>query len=74
MAVYTFVCLARNQVAGAVDIQDLPSEGYRQHALRLLREHASAAAVEVWWDEEVLETIERMGVGNRPADEPLGAA
>jgi len=59
MAVYTFVCLAQNQVAGMVDIQDLPGDSYRPHALGLLREHASAAAVEVWQDDEVLETIDR---------------
>jgi hypothetical protein len=61
MTVYTFVCLAPNQVAGTVDIQDLPSGAYRQHALGLLREHASAAAIEVWRDDEVLETIDRTG-------------
>ena len=71
MAVYTFVCLARNQVAGTVDIQDLPDGGYRQHALSLLREHASAAAIEVWRDDEVLETIDHTGAGIRSAaDEP----
>ncbi|MGR4863221.1 hypothetical protein [Caulobacter sp. LARHSG274] len=61
MAVYTFVCLGRNQVAGTIDIQDLPGGGYRQHAFGLLREHVSAAAVEVWREDEVLETIDRTG-------------
>jgi hypothetical protein len=72
MAVYTFVCLARNQVAGAVDIQDLPEGRHRQHAVGLLREHASAAAVEVWRDDEVLETIDRTVAGTRSAaNEPI---
>ena len=66
MAVYTFVCLARKQVAGAIDIQDLPGGDYRQHALGLLREHASAAAVEVWQDDEMLETIDRGPAPPRP--------
>lgn len=65
MSIYTFICLTKNQVAGLVDIQDMPEGGYRQHALALLREHASAATVEVWLDDEVLDVIDRWGVGTR---------
>lgn len=61
MKTYTFVCLATNQVATAVDIQDLAEDAYRRHALSLLRDHASAQAVEVWRDEVVIDLIERAG-------------
>jgi hypothetical protein len=72
MAVYTFVCLTRNQVAATVDLQDLLDGRYRQHAVGLLREHASAAAVEVWRGDEVLETIDRTAAGTwSAADEPI---
>ena len=75
MAVYTFVCLTRSDVAGTVDIQDLPAGSYRQHAVSLLREHASAAAVEVWRDDEVLETIDRTVAGTLSAGgEPITTA
>lgn len=75
MTIYTFVCLAANQVAGMVDIQDLPSDGYRQHALFLLREHASATTVEVWRDDGVLEVIDRTGGRIRFAvDDPAETA
>jgi hypothetical protein len=67
MAVYTFVCLTRSDVSGMVDIQDLPGGSYRQHAMSLLREHASAAAVEVWRDDDLLETIDRTVAGSRSA-------
>ncbi len=59
---FTFVCLAKNQVASMVDIQALAPEGYRQHALGLLREHASAETVEIWRDEGVWEIVARDGV------------
>lgn len=59
MSLFTFICLARNQAAGQIDIQDLPEGGYRRHALSLLREHASAETIEVWRDDEVLEVIDR---------------
>ena len=75
MVVYTFVCLTRNQVAGTVDIQDLPDGSHRQHAVGLLREHASATAVEVWRDDEVVETIDRTVAGTwSAADEAISEA
>ncbi|PXA74345.1 hypothetical protein DMC25_25475 [Caulobacter sp. D4A] len=61
MKTYTFVCLAANQVATAVDIQDLDEGAYRRHALSLLRDHGSAQAVEVWRDEAVIDLVERAG-------------
>jgi hypothetical protein len=61
MKTYTFVCLAANQVATAVDIQDLDEGAHRRHALSLLRDHASAQAVEVWRDEAVIDLVERAG-------------
>lgn len=63
MSIYTFICLAKNQVAGLIDIQELTDSGYRHHALTLLREHASTAAVEVWRDDEVVDVIDRSGAG-----------
>jgi hypothetical protein len=62
MAIYTFFCVTQNQTATVIDIQDLPGEAYRQHALLLLREHVSAAAVEIWREEDVLEIIDRSSV------------
>jgi hypothetical protein len=67
MTVCRFVCLTRNQAAGTIDIQDLPDARHRQHAVDLLREHASAAAVEVWRDDQVLETIDRTVAVTRSA-------
>lgn len=61
MKTYTFVCLAGNQVATAVDIQDLAEDSYRRHALSLLRDHASAETIEVWRDEAVIDLVERAG-------------
>ncbi len=61
MDTYTFVCLADNQVATAVDVQVLAPQAYVAHAWGLLREHASAASVEVWRDEAVLAVIGRDG-------------
>lgn len=70
LVTYTFVCLAENQVATAVDVAALDVGAVRAHALSLLREHASAAAVEVWQDEGVVALIARDGVrpshGRRP--------
>jgi hypothetical protein len=41
----------------------------------LLREHASAAAVEVWRNDEVSETVDRTFAGTRSAaDEPIKTA
>ncbi|WP_184717336.1 hypothetical protein [Caulobacter sp.] len=61
MDTYTFVCLADNQVATAVDVQALAPDAYVAHAWSLLREHASAVSVEVWRDEAVIVVIERDG-------------
>ncbi|PIB96244.1 hypothetical protein CSW60_17065 [Caulobacter sp. X] len=61
MDTYTFVCLADNQVATAVDVQALSPDAYVAHAWGLLREHASAVSVEVWRDDAVLAVIERDG-------------
>ncbi|WP_163233915.1 hypothetical protein [Caulobacter rhizosphaerae] len=68
METYTFVCLAQNQIATAVDVQPLAPDAFRGHALSLLREHASAATVEVWRDETVIAVVDRGGV--RPARDP----
>ena len=59
MHVFTFVCLMKNEVSTAVDVQVLPTEAYRAHARSLLTEHASAATVEVWRDNEAIDRIER---------------
>jgi hypothetical protein len=64
---YTFVCLAENQVATAVDIAELGADAFRAHAINLLREHASAATVEVWQGEAVITVISRDGVRPLPA-------
>lgn len=74
---FTFVCLAANQVATHVDVQDLEEVGVRPHARQLLRDHASANAVEVWRDERVWEVIGRDGVraiagGRDTVDPALG--
>lgn len=66
MQAYTFVCLAENEVATTVDIQDLADGAYLRHAQRLLREHASARAIEVWRDERMIDRVERSGA-ERPA-------
>jgi hypothetical protein len=58
MTVYTFFCQGADRAPSLVDLQDLPSEAYREHALSLLREHASAAAVEVWQEDNLLDIIE----------------
>jgi hypothetical protein len=62
METYTFICLAQNQVATVVDVQVLASDGVRGHAMALLREHASAASVEVWCKEAVVAVIDRDGL------------
>ncbi|SFI55862.1 hypothetical protein [Caulobacter sp. UNC279MFTsu5.1] len=71
---FTFVCLADNQVATYVDVQELAPAAVRQHAIQLLREHASAATIEVWRDDVVWEVVGRDGVraiaGGREAAEP----
>jgi hypothetical protein len=56
--------LAQNQAATSVDIQTLSDQVYRQHALRLLREHASAMSIEIWRDEAVIDVVDR--IGGRP--------
>jgi hypothetical protein len=61
MKTYIFVCLAGNQVATAVDIQDLNEGAYRRHALSLLCDHSSAESVEVWRDEAVIDLVRRAG-------------
>lgn len=59
MNVFTFVCLKKNEVSTAVDVQMLPVDAYRAHARQLLAEHASADAVEVWRDNEAIDRVER---------------
>ncbi|MDR6624512.1 hypothetical protein [Caulobacter segnis] len=67
-AAITFVCLADNQVAVHRQVLSLPPETYRRQAFHLLREHAAAAAVEVWRDDALWEVIARDGVrAIRPA-------
>ncbi len=75
MLTHTFVCLAENQVATAVDVQTLEEAAVRAHALGLLREHASAASVEIWREDVVIALVGRDGVRSiaRPdADGPVG--
>ena len=67
---FTFVCLSDKQVATAVDIQALEEQAYRRHALLLMHEHASAVAVEVWRDDAVIDTIERVAIGQDPPLRP----
>lgn len=67
MDTFTFVCLTEKQVATAVDVQVLADGEYRRHALQLMREHASAVAVEVWSGEAVIATIDRNGLWPRAA-------
>jgi hypothetical protein len=62
LSTYTFLCLAQNQVATVVDVQALEADSIRAHAFILLREHASAASVEIWKDEALIDTIARDGV------------
>ncbi len=62
LVTYTFVCLAENQAATAVDIAELGVDAFHAHAIALLREHASATVVEVWKDEGVVALILRDGV------------
>ena len=64
----TFICLKQNQVATFVDLQPIDGEAIRAHAFNLLREHASAAVVEVWRDDQLIEQIPRDGV--RPRSQP----
>ncbi|CAN7482639.1 hypothetical protein [Caulobacter sp. LjRoot300] len=59
---FTFLCLADNEVATHVDIQALDADGLRAHALGLLREHASAARIEVWQNDDLVLTLPRDGV------------
>jgi len=74
MDTYTFVCLTRNQVATVVDVQALASDACVAHAWSLLREHASAASVEVWRDDAVLVVVERDGARMRPRRPPAERA
>lgn len=71
LSTYTFLCLAQNQVATVVDVQALEAGAIRAHAFNLLREHASAACVEIWRDEVLVEAIARDGVRAlaRPGEE-----
>lgn len=61
-SVFTFVCLSERQVATFVDVCAVAEGAYRQHAVRLLRDHRSAAKVEIWRDEAVLEIVVREDV------------
>lgn len=75
MHTYTFVCLAQNQVATSVDIQTLSDQAYRQHALSLLREHASAMSIEVRRHEGVIDVVDRAGGradGGAASPAPIG--
>ncbi len=62
---YTFICLTGNQVATFVDPQPIGVEAIRAHAFKLLREHASAAVIEIWRDEQLVDEVVREGL--RPA-------
>lgn len=59
---YTFVCLGDKQVATTLDLQVLDDDGYRGHAIELLRLHGSALAVEVWTETGLVDVIPRDGV------------
>lgn len=63
---FSFICLAENEVATHVDIQALSKDGLRSHALGLLREHASAARIEVWQDDSLVLNLPRDGVRPYP--------
>lgn len=64
MQTYTFMCLKKSGVAAQIDIAEL-SEGARlDYARRLLEEHASAIAIEVWTDAALLDLVERPGAGD----------
>lgn len=65
MSSYTFICLTDNQVATFVDPQPIDAEAIRAHAFNLLREHASAAVIEIWRDEQLVDQVARDGL--RPA-------
>lgn len=71
IADFTFICLGDNEVATHVDVQAMSAEGIRAHAIGLLREHASAARVEIWQSETLALVLPRDGVrvwpGARPA-------
>ena len=73
MRTYTFVCLGENQVAVTVDVQALAGDTYRAHALQLLRDHASVAAVEIWSDEAIVDALARDGVRPWPRGEIANA-
>ena len=62
MRAYTFVCIRENQDAVTVDVQALADEAFRAHALQLLRDHASVATTEIWYDEAVFDSLARDGV------------
>ncbi len=56
---YTFLCLGPNQVATRVDLQVVEPAAIQAHAANLLREHASAMAIEVWNGEVFVALIDR---------------
>lgn len=66
METFTFVCLAPKQEATHVDIQALARDAVRAHAFGLLREHASAATIEVWHEDAIVAVIDRDGVRTWP--------
>jgi hypothetical protein len=67
---FTFICLTQNQVATFVDPKPIDPEAIRAHAFNLLREHASAAVVEVWQEEQLIDQIARDGVRVWPQADP----
>lgn len=75
----TFVCLAANQVASFVDVASVRPGQHRAHAQQLLREHASAATIEIWRDDRVWEVVGREGIraidaASLPSDEGASAS
>lgn len=59
MDTFIFVCISDTQSRTMVHLQELPLTGYRDHAIKMLQEHASAVAVEVWHGEKVIDTVKR---------------
>lgn len=56
---YTFLCLGPNRQAAVIDIQPLAHDAIQAHAANLLREHASAASIEIWRDEMFVALVDR---------------
>lgn len=56
---FTFICRQANDTSTHVDLVSLAPADVEAHALRLLSEHLSACAVEIWRDHDLLGRIER---------------